>query len=107
MHSLRISRTSRFAFEREVGFDPASPKAAALRAMNEEFGTYQDEMADEVAAIEPLGEEDVFDLTESSTDHFVANGLAVHNCSEYMFLDDTACNLASLNLMKFAPPAAP
>jgi ribonucleoside-diphosphate reductase alpha chain len=23
-------------------------------------------------------------------------------CSEYMFLDDTACNLASLNLMKFA-----
>jgi ribonucleoside-diphosphate reductase alpha chain len=24
-------------------------------------------------------------------------------CSEYMFLDDTACNLASLNLMKFMP----
>ena len=24
-------------------------------------------------------------------------------CSEYMFLDDSACNLASLNLMKFAP----
>ena len=22
-------------------------------------------------------------------------------CSEYMFLNDTACNLASLNLMKF------
>ena len=25
-------------------------------------------------------------------------------CSEYMFLDDTACNLASLNLMKFSQP---
>jgi len=25
-------------------------------------------------------------------------------CSEYMFLDDTACNLASLNLMKFVGP---
>ncbi len=25
-------------------------------------------------------------------------------CSEYMFLDDTACNLASLNLMKFRRP---
>ena len=24
-------------------------------------------------------------------------------CSEYMFLDDSACNLSSLNLMKFAP----
>jgi ribonucleotide reductase alpha subunit len=26
---------------------------------------------------------------------------ASNPCSEYMFLDDTACNLASLNLMKF------
>jgi ribonucleoside-diphosphate reductase alpha chain len=26
-------------------------------------------------------------------------------CSEYMFLDNTACNLASLNLMKFYDPA--
>ncbi len=29
---------------------------------------------------------------------------ASNPCSEYMFLDDTACNLASLNLMKFASP---
>ena len=27
---------------------------------------------------------------------------ASNPCSEYMFLDDSACNLASLNLMKFA-----
>ena len=26
---------------------------------------------------------------------------AINPCSEYMFLDDTACNLASINLMKF------
>ena len=26
---------------------------------------------------------------------------ASNPCSEYMFLDDTACNLASLNLLKF------
>ncbi|MCK5751042.1 MAG: aminotransferase class V-fold PLP-dependent enzyme, partial [Oricola sp.] len=30
---------------------------------------------------------------------------ASNPCSEYMFLDDTACNLASLNLMKFMAPA--
>jgi ribonucleoside-diphosphate reductase alpha chain len=30
---------------------------------------------------------------------------ASNPCSEYMFLDDTACNLASLNLMTFADPA--
>ncbi len=28
---------------------------------------------------------------------------ASNPCSEYMFLDDSACNLASLNLVKFAP----
>jgi ribonucleoside-diphosphate reductase alpha chain len=30
---------------------------------------------------------------------------ASNPCSEYMFLDDTACNLASLNLMTFRRPA--
>ncbi len=29
---------------------------------------------------------------------------ASNPCSEYMFLDDTACNLASINLMKFREP---
>src|SRR5712672_2951578 len=29
---------------------------------------------------------------------------ASNPCSEYMFLDDTACNLASLNLMKYVNP---
>jgi ribonucleoside-diphosphate reductase alpha chain len=29
---------------------------------------------------------------------------ASNPCSEYMFLDDTACNLASLNLMKYLAP---
>ena len=31
---------------------------------------------------------------------------ASNPCSEYMFLDDTACNLASLNVLKFYDPAA-
>src|SRR5205814_6655374 len=30
---------------------------------------------------------------------------ASNPCSEYMFLDDSACNLASLNLMKFVGPS--
>jgi ribonucleoside-diphosphate reductase alpha chain len=101
MHSLRISRSSRVIFEREIGFDPGSLKAAALACLNEQFGAYRDELADPIASIEPLGEEDVFDLTEEVTHHFAANGLIVHNCSEYMFLDDSACNLVSINLIKF------
>jgi ribonucleoside-diphosphate reductase alpha chain len=31
---------------------------------------------------------------------------ASNPCSEYMFLDDTACNLASLNLLQFREPAS-
>jgi ribonucleoside-diphosphate reductase alpha chain len=101
MFSLRISRSGRVAFEREIGFDPRSPKAAALAFLNRTVAVYEEELTDPVASIEPAGEEDVFDLTEEATHHFVASGLVVHNCSEYMFLDDTACNLASINLVKF------
>jgi ribonucleoside-diphosphate reductase alpha chain len=61
----------------------------------------QDMCWDRVASLTPLGKQQVFDLTEPVTHSFIANGLTVHNCSEYMFLDDTACNLASLNVMKF------
>jgi ribonucleoside-diphosphate reductase alpha chain len=32
---------------------------------------------------------------------------ASNPCSEYMFLDDTACNLASLNLLQFRQPSSP
>ena len=51
------------------------------------------------------GTERVFDCTVPAKSAFDANGLYVHNCSEYMFLDDTACNLASLNLVKFLDDA--
>jgi ribonucleoside-diphosphate reductase alpha chain len=101
LHSLRISRSSRMVFEREIGFIAESPKAAQLRALNESVETYPDRLEDRVASLTFLGEQPVFDLTEPVTHHFVANGIVVHNCSEYMFLDDSACNLASLNLTKF------
>ena len=104
MHSLRISRSSRVRFEREIGFWPGSHKQTKLELLNQTVATYADRMDDAVASLEPDGEEDVFDLTEPATDHFGANGLVVHNCSEYMFLDDSACNLSSLNLMKFVGP---
>ena len=101
MHSLRISKASRIIFEREIGFDPASAKAARLHDMNLAFTTYKDDLTDEVVSITEAGTADVYDLTEAVTSHFVANGLIVHNCSEFFFLNSTACNLSSLNLMKF------
>ena len=101
VHSLRISRTSRVVFEREIGFVPGSPKCEALARLNRTVTTYRDHLTDPVDAVDYLGVEPVYDLTEPATSHFVANGVVVHNCSEYLFLDDTACNLASINFIKF------
>ena len=47
-----------------------------------------------------------FDTTVNRWNPCKASGRinASNPCSEYMFLDDSACNLASLNLMKFLEP---
>ncbi len=101
MPSLRISGAACVRFEREIGFHPVSAKAAALRKHNEDVAFSAGPLTDNVASLRLIGDRDVFDLSEPDTSHFVANGLIVHNCSEYVFLDDTSCNLASVNLVKF------
>ncbi len=104
VHSLRISRQGRVRFEELIGFVEGSAKNERLRELNAQVSAYADPHVDRVASLEFLGEEDVYDLTEPVTSHFVAAGLVVHNCSEYMFLNDSACNLASLNLLTFRTP---
>ena len=91
VHALHIAPSSHVLFEQEIGFDAASAKADALATMNRAVTTYREALVDEVAVVRYAGEEAVYDLTEPDTSHFVANGIVVHNCSEYMFLDDTAC----------------
>ena len=81
MHSLRISRSSRLVFEREIGFLAGSPKREQLAELNRDVTTYADRLEDRVASLDYVGDEPVYDLTEPVTHHFVANGLVVHNCS--------------------------
>ena len=100
--TLRIRGYWCHVFAAEIGFD--STKDFDLEVANVRGPASAENLADGFISLEPLGEEDVFDLTEPDTHHFVANGLVVHNCSEFVFLDDTACNLASVNLMKFLQP---
>ena len=104
--ALSISGPSVAAFERSIGFLAESAKATWLKGVAAAMGGAREPLplTDAVASVAYVGEEDVFDLVEPRTSHFVANGLVIHNCSEYMFLDDTACNLASLNLVKFQRP---
>ncbi|HLC79535.1 MAG TPA: LAGLIDADG family homing endonuclease [archaeon] len=101
MHSLRISRSSRLVFEKLIGFMDESYKGAQLAELNATVSAYEDKPFDRVKSLDYIGEEKVYDLTEPFTHSFIANGVSVHNCSEYVFLDDTACNLASINLMHF------
>lgn len=55
-----------------------------------------------VYGVEYVGELPVWDIEVDALEHtYWTDGLLVSNCSEYMFLDDSACNLASLNLRKF------
>ena len=103
-HSLRISRSSRVVFEQRIGFSPMSRRQGALEEMNQTVGAYADKMIDAFEELEPLGTEEVFDLRVPAAAQFVANGVHVHNCGEYGFVDESACNLASLNLVKFLRP---
>ncbi len=47
------------------------------------------------------GVELTYNLTEPRNHSYVVNGVVVRNCSEYVHLDNSACNLASMNLLTF------
>lgn len=100
MHSLRISREGRVAYEEQIGFGNTSKKDK-LSTLNAEVGVYSDAMTDGVKSLEYIGELPVYDLTEPETSHFVANGIVVHNCSEYLHANNTSCNLSSFNAYRF------
>ena len=91
VHSLRVRRTSRLTFAEEIGFVAGSGKNDQLATLNRDMSPCEEPLQDKVASMEFVGVEAVYDLTEPETHHFVAAGVVVHNCSEYMFLDDTAC----------------
>src|SRR5262249_50885409 len=104
-HSLILDLPETKRFQSLIGFDPRSEKTSALAGIVAGIADPTPEViTDRVFNYPECGIEPVYDLTEPTTHHFVANGIVVHNCSEYAFLDDTACNLASLNLIKFYGP---
>jgi ribonucleoside-diphosphate reductase alpha chain len=55
----------------------------------------------EIHSREYVGDLPVWDIEVEDEDHtYWTGGLLVSNCSEFVFLDNTACNLASINLKK-------
>jgi ribonucleotide reductase alpha subunit len=55
-----------------------------------------------IERVEELGEMPVWDIEVDAPEHsYWTGGHRVSNCSEFSWLNDTACNLASINLVRF------
>ncbi|HYB24675.1 MAG TPA: LAGLIDADG family homing endonuclease, partial [Solirubrobacteraceae bacterium] len=97
---LRITGTDMARFASEIGFS-CPRKQAALENVIDECELYRTKPGTTMVAREDDGQELVFNLTEPMHHSYIVDGVVVANCSEYMHVDNSACNLASLNLMKF------
>lgn len=47
------------------------------------------------------GQEETFNITEPRNHSYVVGSTVVANCGEYMSIDNSSCNLASINLLPF------
>jgi ribonucleoside-diphosphate reductase alpha chain len=47
------------------------------------------------------GVERTYNLTEPRNHSYVVDGVVVSNCGEFVYINNTACNLASINLLKY------
>lgn len=76
-------------------------KLAQLVASRETLPVRAGKSTYEIKRVEELGEMPVFDIEVEADEHsYWSGGHLISNCSEYVFLDDTACNLASINLAR-------
>ncbi len=100
LYDLRISSQSIARFKEHIGFLTAS-KQRQLDRLAAEHTFYQMEETVRLKERVFVGFKPTFNLTEPKNHSYVVNGLVVANCSEYMSLDNSSCNLSSLNLMRF------
>ena len=101
-YDLRITSGSIERFAAEIGFG-LSAKADRLAEIvsSRVRGPYAVETSARLIERSDEGIELTYNLSEPRNHSYVADGIVVRNCSEYMHLDNSACNLASLNLLAF------
>ncbi len=97
---LRISGHHIARFAELVGFEHG-PKAQRLRDILANHRFYSVDETVRLTSRESRGFETTYNLTEPRNHSYIVGGVVVANCSEYLSLDNSSCNLASLNLLKF------
>jgi ribonucleoside-diphosphate reductase alpha chain len=97
---LRMFGENVLLFLGVVGFSLAR-KEMKLASLVQNHSRYRPGRGSRLVAREADGFEQTFNLTEPINHSYIVDGCVVANCSEYMHLDNSACNLASLNLLKF------
>ncbi|MGD0683624.1 MAG: LAGLIDADG family homing endonuclease [Streptosporangiaceae bacterium] len=97
---LRITGRSLREFGARIGFSVPA-KERKLLAVIASTTWYDTDETVRVVSRESRGFETTYNLTEPRNHSYVVGGIVVANCSEYVHLDNSSCNLASINLLKF------
>ncbi|MFE1468785.1 vitamin B12-dependent ribonucleotide reductase [Nocardiopsis dassonvillei] len=97
---LRISAQSMQEFSALVNFS-LEGKSEKLREALDFRRMYRTRTTTRLFSRRSAGFETTYNLTEPRNHSYIVGGTVVANCSEYMSLDDSSCNLASINLLKF------
>src|SRR5260370_3826591 len=97
---LRITGRSLREFGLRIGFSLPS-KAHKLLKIIASTTFYNKDETVRLVSKESRGFETTYNLTEPRNHSYIVGGTVVANCSEYIHLDNSSCNLASINLLKF------
>jgi ribonucleoside-diphosphate reductase alpha chain len=100
LYDLRVSATHIATFDATIGFDHPA-KSAALESLLGGHRFHRPSGQVRLAERTDDGVELTYNLSEPRNHSYVVDGVCVSNCSEYMHIDNSACNLASINLLAF------
>ena len=102
LYDLRIPGAGVVAFAHLIGFSvPHKQEAVTEILASWTKGPYRTKAWTTLADRMEDGVELTYNLSEPVNHSYVVNGLVVSNCSEHLRLANSACNLASLNLLSF------
>jgi ribonucleotide reductase alpha subunit len=97
---LRVTADALPEFRRLIGFTLPGKQGKLDRIVRSSSFYHVDRTA-RLVSRESQGFETTYNLTEPRNHSYIVGGTVVANCSEYVHLDNSSCNLASINLLKF------